>query len=108
MISKARQRQRLWKSILKTGQAMEKAGNENDWLKLNELIETRLGLLQEFFAEPIADTHTKNLKRIQSEIQIILDQTEKAKALTSANQNMVAASLRKLSQTKAAIKNYQT
>ncbi len=107
MNSRTRQRQRLWKTILKTGQAMEKAGNENNWVALNELIEKRLKLLQEFFAEPIANSHTQNLKQMQEEIQIILQQTEKARNLTAANQNIVAASLRKLTQTKAAIKNYQ-
>lgn len=108
MSNRTRERQRLWKTILKTGQAMEKAGNENDWVALNGLIEKRLKLLQEFFAEPIANSHTQNLKQIQDEIQVILDQTEKARNLTKTNQNIVAASLRKLTQTKTAIKNYQT
>ncbi len=107
MTSRTRYRKTLWQKILDSGQAMEQAANENDWLKLNELIETRLGLLRDFFAEPVADLQQQTLHQIQSEIHLILEQSENVRDLTRNNQDVIAKSLKKLRHSKQAIKNYQ-
>lgn len=107
MTSRTRYRKNLWQKILDSGQAMEQAANENDWHRLNQLIETRLGLLRDFFAEPVADLHHQTLHQIQAEIRVILEQTETTRELTRTNQELVVKSLKKLRQGKEAIKNYQ-
>lgn len=86
---------------------MEQAANENDWHSLNQLIETRLGLLRDFFAEPVADLHHQTLHQIQAEIRLILEQADSTRNLSQANKEVVARSLKKLRHGKQAIKNYQ-
>lgn len=107
MTSRTRYRKNLWQKILDSGLAMEQAANENDWHRLNELIETRLGLLRDFFAEPVANLHHQTLHQIQAEIRLILEQADNTRNLTQANKEVVAKSLKKLRQGKEAIKNYQ-
>lgn len=107
MTSRTRYRKNLWQKILDSGQAMEQAANENDWHSLNQLIETRLGLLRDFFAEPVADLHHQTLHQIQAEIRLILEQADSTRNLSQANKEVVARSLKKLRHGKQAIKNYQ-
>ena len=80
-----RKRQRLWKQILNSSKALDNAASSSDWESLTPLIEARLRLLRQFFSEPLASEHSKQLEQIRVDLEAMLEQTETNNALCRNN-----------------------
>ncbi len=100
-------KQKIWQQILASSSAMEEVALRNDWSALNELIESRQQLLQQFFSEPIARDRELELQKIRDDIQLILQHDKRTKALSQKNKQALAAGLKKLRTGKSLLKNYR-
>ena len=107
MIQPQQQKHKIWQQILASSTVIEEVALQNDWDTLNELIESRQQLLNQFFNEPIARDRAIELQKIRDDIRVILRQDEHTKALSTQNKKTLAQALRKLKTGKSALKNYR-
>ena len=69
----AQERDRIWQEIMSSTEAIESAALLNDWNTVNQLLQDRKTLLNQFFSEPLATQHQQQLAKLQQDIQHILD-----------------------------------
>ncbi len=100
-------REKIWQQILDSSTAMQEVAEKNDWVALNELIESRQKLLKTFFSNDLAQHQQERLKQIRDDIQQILRQDAHTKKLSRRNKDILAKGLQTLSKGKQALKDYR-
>lgn len=107
MKSSSAKREKIWQQILDSSEKMEAVAQQNDWQQLSKLIDTRQKLLNRFFSKSVAQNQLRTLHQIRADIKLILDQDERTKSLSQANNTALLKGIRALNKGKLVAKSYQ-
>ena len=101
------QHSKIWQQILDSSELMQQVAARQDWDELQQLIDQRQRLLEQFFSEPPSQSSSYSLEQIRRDIDTILQQDERIGSRSKHNRDALMASLQRISKGKRAVKAYR-